>query len=140
MRCQVAVISKSRRASTQTFHWSWRRLYACPMFLWSCLAGGGWEGRGSQQAAPTAWQSSKQGRGAAACCLLACTTPNSWRTKPSRRPARLPLLLSLLPFEYPFVTCRRQRLKIETGRDQFFSTSREYLVAVLQLFRQIVQR
>ena len=106
--------------------------------VWLVVAGR--EGRGSQQAAPTAWQSSKQGRGAAACCLLACTTPNSWRTKPSRRPARLPLLLSLLPFEYPFVTCGRLRLKIETGRNQFFSTSREYLMAVQQLFRQTVQR
>ena len=40
--------------------------------VWLVVAGR--EGRGSQQAAPTAWQSSKQGRGTAACCLLACTT------------------------------------------------------------------
>ena len=138
MRCQVAVISKSRRASTQTFHWSWRRLYACPMFLWSCLAGGGWEGGPRVPASCSDSLAEQQTGSRGSCLLLACL--HNPQLLEDKAISFLPLLLSLLPFEYPFVTCGRLRLEIETGRDQFFSTSREYLVAVQQLFRQIVQR
>ena len=72
VRCQVAVISKSRRASTQTFHWSWRRLYACPMFLWSCLAGGGWEGGPRVPASCSDSLAEQQTGSWGSCLLLAC--------------------------------------------------------------------